>query len=66
MRYQEKLQELESLGAHVVAATSDTKERTLSMVAQKGITFPVAYGLTKDDVAAMDPWWTEVHHGLYI
>lgn len=36
------------------------------MVAQNGITFPVAYGITKEDIAEMDPWWTEDHHGLYV
>lgn len=64
--FQARLSELETLGVQVVAATADTRETTVAMIKEKGITFPVAYGVTKQDIEAMDPWWTEDQHGLYV
>ena len=50
----------------MVAATSDSKDTTAAMAARDGITFPVAYAVSKEDIAEMDPWWTEDHHGVYV
>ena len=65
-RYQENLEELEQLGVSVIAAAVDDKESTQEMARENGLTFPIAYGVTEDDVAMLDPWWMEDHHGRYI
>ncbi len=64
--YQEHLEELQSLGVTVVAASVDPLEPVQEMVAALGLTFPVAYGVTDEDVAAFDPWTADDAHGHYI
>lgn len=63
--YQEHIEELESLGAFVVAATVDGKEATAKLAEEQGYTFPIAYGVSEEDVRELDPWWNEDHHGRY-
>ena len=63
--YQEHKDELESLGAYVVAATVDDKETAAKLAQEQGYTFPVAYGVTEDDIRELDPWWNEDQHGRY-
>ncbi len=65
-RYQEHLDELEALGVTVVAATVDTLEQTTNLVTSLGLTFPVAFGVTDEDVAAFSPWFGDDDHGHYI
>ncbi len=64
--YQAKLRELEELGVTVIAASVDPLEPTKAMAAEAGLTFPIAFGVREDQVAELDPWWTEDNHGRYI
>jgi peroxiredoxin len=51
------LPEMSAAGVSVVAVSADTKEKAAADVASEGWTFPVAYGLTPDQMRAL---------GLYI
>ena len=64
--YQEKMVELEKLGTAVIAATVEDKETAAQMAQEEGLTIPLAYGITEDDVLGLDPWWAEDHHGRYL
>jgi peroxiredoxin len=64
--YQEKLEELTELGATVVAVSVENLESTQEMVEKYGLTFPVAYGVTDDQVEGFHPLYNEDHHGRYI
>ena len=64
--YQTRLAELTQLGVTVIAATVDSLEDTKKMAAEKGFTFPFAYGVKEEDLAALDAWWTTDQHGRYI
>ncbi|MFN0072142.1 MAG: redoxin domain-containing protein [Chloroflexota bacterium] len=65
-QYQEHLEELRSLDVTVVAASVDSRELTRQLAESAGYTFPMAYGVTRDDVSAFDPWWGDDEHGQYI
>ena len=64
--YEARKGDLEELGARVIAATVDDKETTQRMAEEDSLTFPIAYGVTEQQVNSLDPWWTEDHHGRYI
>ena len=64
--YQKHIEELESLGVTVLAASVDAIEPVKEMVEGIGLTYPVAYGVTDDDVAELDPWFADDNHGHYI
>jgi peroxiredoxin len=64
--YQEKLEELTELGATVIAASVENLETTLEMEAKYGLTFPVAYGVTEEQIEDFHPLMNEDHHGRYI
>lgn len=64
--YQEHWDELNALGVAVVAASVDGREDTIAFRNSGGFTFPMAYGVTAGDVAALDPWWGDDDHGHYI
>ena len=64
--YQEKLDELTEFGATVVAASVENLETTQEMVEKYGLTFPVAYGVTEEQVKDFHPLMNEDHHGRYI
>jgi peroxiredoxin len=64
--YQAHLDELERLGVSVIAASVDPLEPVREMVTELGLTYPVAYGVTDEDVAAFDPWYGDDQHGHYI
>ena len=54
----EKLQdEFHAEGISVFAAAVDGAEDTLAV--QKELSFPVAYGVTKDDADKLGAWWDE-------
>ena len=59
------MDELEDLGALVVAATADDRESTESMAQEYGLTFPVAYRLEEGQLQGFDPWWADDRHGRY-
>ena len=64
--YQENLEELRELGVSVVAATVEDKETAARMAEEEGIEFQVAYGVSEEDVRALNPWWADDHHGRYL
>ena len=64
--YEAKLDELAALEATVVAVSVEDLESTKEMVEKNGLTFPVAYGLTEEQVAAYHPLPNEDHHGRYL
>lgn len=64
--YQENLEELTALGATVIAASVENLETTREMVDKYGLTFPVAYGVTEEQVKDFHPLMNEDHHGRYI
>ncbi|MCH8107806.1 MAG: redoxin domain-containing protein [Chloroflexi bacterium] len=60
--YEEKKEELEALGASIYAVSVDSLEHA-GEVAAKGLTFPVAYGATKEDADSIGAWWSEDRGG---
>lgn len=65
--YQADLDALGEMGVTVIAATVDHRDAVASMVQEEGLTFPVAYGVTPESVAPLEPWWTEDNrHGRYL
>ena len=50
--------ELEELGATVYAVSVDDMEKAQEVV-ELGITFPVAYGATREDADKIGAWWDE-------
>ena len=60
--YEEKKAELEALEATIYAVSVDSLEQAGEVVA-KGLTFPVAYGATKEDAETIGAWWSEDRGG---
>ena len=54
--------ELEGMECAIYAISVDNLEQATE-VAGKGLTFPVAYGATKEDCDAMGSWWSEDRGG---
>ncbi len=48
-----------------VAATVADRDSTHEMAAQQNLSFPIAYGLMKDQLKEFDPWWADDHHVQY-
>lgn len=49
--------DLDSIGASVIAASADTLENASEV--QKELGFPVAYGVTRDQAATIGSWWED-------
>ena len=64
--YHAKLAELRDLGAIVVAGAVDDLASSKALAADLGLTFPLAYGVTAEQVSELNPWWTGDNHGKYI
>ncbi len=60
--WEDKKAELEALGATIIAASVDSLEHAQE-VAGLGLTFPVAYGVTKEDADLIAAWWSEDRGG---
>ena len=60
--YEEKKAELEALDAKIYAVSVDDQEHAQEM-ADKGLTFPVAYGATKEQSELFSAWWSEDRGG---
>ncbi len=60
--YQEKKEELEALEATIYAVSVDSLEQAQE-VAAKGLTFPVAYGATKEEAESIGAWWSDERDG---
>ena len=60
--WEERKAELEELGAAVYAISVDTLEQSQE-VADRGLTFSIAYGATREDADIIDAWWDEGRGG---
>ena len=56
--FEEKKEQLAALGATVYAASSDEKEQAQTVI-NRGITFHIAYGITRSDCDLFGGWWYE-------
>lgn len=54
--YEEKKAELEALGATIYATSVDPLEKAQEVVG-RGLTFPVAYGTTREESESIGAWW---------
>ena len=61
--WQAQKAEVEALGCTIYAISVDTKEQAQEMVREFGLTFPVAYGLTREQSDSFGAWWIEDQHG---
>ena len=51
----------------VIGATVEDRGTAARTVEAEGLTFPIAYGVTEESVAALAPWWTDDdRHGRYL
>lgn len=53
-----------ALGCSVIAAVSDDLEHAQKMQEQSGANFPIAYGITQADAAAIGAWWSDERGGF--
>ena len=60
--WEEKKAELEGMEATIYAVSVDNLEKATE-VSGKGLTFPVAYGATKEDGEKIGAWWSEDRDG---
>ena len=60
--WEEAKADLEAVGASVYAVSVDSLEQAREVVA-RGISFPVAYGATREDGEKVGAWWSEDHGG---
>ena len=54
--YEEKKAELAALEATIYAASVDSLEQTQEVV-NRGLTFPIAYGTTRQESEVFGAWW---------
>jgi peroxiredoxin len=54
--YEQKKAELEALGATIYAVSVDSLEQAQEVVG-RGLTFPVAYGATREESELFGAWW---------
>ena len=51
----------------VIAGTVEDRDTAVRMAEEVGLSFPIAYGITEDQVADLAPLWTEdERHGRYV
>ena len=53
---------MEALDASIIAVSVDNEEHAKEM-ADKGLTFPVAYGVTREESETFGAWWSEDRGG---
>ncbi len=53
---------MEALEATIIAASVDDLEHAKEM-ADKGLTFPIAYGVTREESESFGAWWSEDRGG---
>jgi peroxiredoxin len=56
--YEARKTELEALAATIYAASVDSLEQAQEVVS-RGLTFPVAYGITREESELFGAWWEE-------
>jgi len=49
--------EFDEMGIAILAASVDPLEKATEV--QGGLSFPIAYGVTRDQAAAIDAWWED-------
>ena len=54
--------ELEGLEASIIVASVDSLEQTQEVV-DRGLTYPVAYGITQQESESFGAWWSEDRGG---
>ena len=54
--------ELEGLEASIIVASVDSLEQTQEVV-DRGLTYPVAYGVTQQESESFGAWWSEDRGG---
>ena len=56
--------ELDALDATIIAVSVDDLEQAKDVASRdEGLSFPVAYGVTKEDADLMGSWWSEDRGG---
>jgi peroxiredoxin len=60
--WKEKKTELEALGATICAVSVDNLEQAQEVVG-RGLTYPVAYGVTREESERFGAWWSEERGG---
>jgi peroxiredoxin len=60
--WEEKKAELEALEATIYAASVDSLEQAQE-VAGRGLTYPIAYGVTREESERFGAWWSEDRGG---
>ncbi len=55
--YEQQKADLEKMGCAILIASVDTEEQARKVVQSQGLTYPVAYGCTKEDSDAIGAWW---------
>jgi len=54
---------LEELGATIIAVSADNREHAQEVNDKNSLSFPVAYGATKEDGDLIGAWWSEDRGG---
>ena len=62
--WEENSEELEALGGSVIAVSADSLEHAQKMQRESGAQFPIAYGVTREEVEALGAWWAEERGGF--
>jgi len=60
--FEKERENLEKLGAKVIAASVDDEEKAGEVAAE--VSFPVAYGATREDGEKIGAWWGEQRGGI--
>ncbi len=55
--FEDKLAEIEGLGGAVYAASVDPPDKAEEVAGE--LSFPVAFGVTRDDADKLDSWWED-------
>ena len=55
---------MEALGCGVVAVSADSLEHAQKMQRESGAQFPIAYGVTREEVETLGAWWSEERGGF--
>ena len=62
--FEEAKPRLEELEVSVIAACSDDKERVEEVIDRFGLTYPVAYGVSRSDADIIGSWWSDDRDGF--
>jgi peroxiredoxin len=61
--FEEKKAELDALGATIYAASVDTLEQAKEVADKQRLSFPVAYGVTREESERFGAWWSSDRGG---